>query len=273
MSNEIKIKKKTIKNVSYFVIGILVLLFLFWPTQNNEDYNQPDKYNQIILDESENTGNELNEDNFDKIEELHWGKIPITYKFENENTERQLNLTRNAFSKIEEETGGIVTFEEVSENPDISIYFKSSEYNSGSEHTVADALISEVDDSRNLILRGELNFYGQGFVCNTGYPALEVHEILHLFDIPHNPLTKSIMSPYTAESSSRCEITEIDSEYISCLRYIYSNGEIEGNCDFPNVIHEKEPEYVCDEGWYPVAGTDYCCPEPNMRIVDDYCEY
>lgn len=221
------------------------------------------------------------EDNFSKVDYAHWGHLPITYEFKEPDSdrqssvERQVNLTKMAFEKIEEETEGIVFFKEVNENPDISIYFKPIEnsFNSNT-HTFADALISQKDIEKNLIIKGEINFYGQGFACNTGYPALEVHEILHLFEIPHNPLTKSIMSPYTAESSSQCKITKIDDEYISCLRYIYSNGEISGNCDFPNIIHEKEEEYSCSEGWYPVEGTDYCCPEQGMEIDGrGYCSY
>ena len=60
---------------------------------------------------------------------------------------------------------------------------------------------------------------------------------------------------------------------ISCLKYIYSNGKEEGSCDFPSFIHENEDNSIsgCSEGWYPVEGEDFCCPEPNMIIEGDYC--
>ena len=166
----------------------------------------------------------------------------------------------------------MVLFQEVVEDQDISIYykpFKNENYRAG--HTFAEALITEKNLQKNLIISGEITFYGQGFVCLTGYPSLEVHEILHLFEIPHNPFTRSIMSPYTAESSENCEIKEIDEEYISCLRYVYSNGQINGSCDFPNVVHESSS---CPEGYYEVLETDYCCPEPNMIINEEgYCYF
>lgn len=276
----ISIKKKTIINIFYCFLGLFVLFFLIWLIPTGDDGSRLED-NREDINESNESGEVIEEisDNFYNIEHLHWGHLPITYKFENKATDRQINLTRLAFKKIEEETSGVVRFIEVTEDPDISIYFRPVVYQINEEYvfarTKADARFTEVDESRNLIVKGEINFYGQGFVCNTGYPALEVHEILHLFDIPHNPLVDSIMSPYTSESSSTCEITEIDDEYISCLRWIYSNGEIEGSCDFPNVIKEADEEYepVCELGWYPVNGTDYCCPEPGMVIVEGYCQY
>jgi len=212
-------------------------------------------------------------DNFPNISEVHWTHMPLKYKFENECIERLVNLSKLAFKKIEFETSYLVSFEETLEEPDISIYCKPTRYDKSGEYEIADAFFTTSPDYENLIIKGEINIYGQGSVCNTGYPALEVHEVLHLFDIPHNPLIRSIMHPYSAESSSRCKIIEIDEEYISCLRYIYSNGKFNGSCSFPNYIHEDSPDFIyeCDEGWYEVEGTDFCCPEPNMEIVDGYC--
>jgi hypothetical protein len=266
-------KEKRLKGY-HFIIIFLVIVFLVGQIDLNEDSKILNEKNITDLERIGENNVKTIEDSFENISKLHWGHTPITYMFENKETERQTNLIRLAFKKIEEETSGIVKFKEVVENPDILINFKPQRSSGDGDHPVADALITERDYLNNLIIKGELNFYGQGFACNTGYPELEVHEILHLFDIPHNPLTNSVMSPYTAESSAGCKVTKIDEEYISCLKYIYSNGRINGSCDFPNIIHKKESqeEMVCDEGWYPVEGTNLCCPEPNMVIIGEYCE-
>ena len=147
--------------------------------------------------------------------------MPLTYSIEEKCSERQNNLTRLAFAKIKLETNGIVYFIETKNESDISIYCKPSKYGGSGEHALADASYILNSVSENLIEKGEINLYGQGQVCNTGYPALEVHEILHLFNIPHNPLIDSIMHPYSAESSSRCEITQIDPEYILFKIYLF----------------------------------------------------
>ena len=178
-------------------------------------------------------------DNFANITYTHWGHMPLTYRFENEEQcfNWQPNLFRSAFNNITLETDGIISFVETTEYEDISIYCKPSQINTRTgEGAIADAIPIMHSDYENLIIYGEINIYGQGDVCGTGYPALEVHEILHLFDFPHNPLKNSVMAQYSAESFNKCKVTKIDKEYISCLKYIYSNGEIEGNCAFPNVI-------------------------------------
>ena len=86
----------------------------------------------------------------------------------------------------------------------------------------------------------------------------------------------------------------MDKEYVSCLKYIYSNGEFENPCSDVSTARKSDDlpacssEYYipsdeelywdeelepCDEGWYPIEGTDSCCPEPDMIIVGEYCAY
>ena len=208
---------------------------------------------------------------YSNTSELHWGHMPLTYKFENECVGRQINLTKLAFKRIGIETSFRVNFEETSKNPDISIHCNES-VGGNDDLTLADTVYEVGNVDENLITHADINFYGQGAICLTGYPALEVHEILHAFGFEHNSLTESIMFPYSAETSRKCKTTKIDDEYVSCLNYIYSNGKYEGNCSISNYyIYEDTSEYGCSEGWYEVIGTDYCCPEPNMEIIDGYC--
>lgn len=175
-------------------------------------------------------------DSFFGIEEPHWGYMPLTYRIDN-CIERQTNLTRLAFEKIEFETGYIVDFEETSENPDILIYCDPT-ISGNEELTIAEAFPYVDPYFENLIAYADITFYGQGGICLTGYPALEVHEILHTFGFEHSPFNQNIMAPYSADYSRKCETTKIDDEYVSCLRYIYSNGEI-GECSIKNYMGDS----------------------------------
>lgn len=175
-------------------------------------------------------------DDFLEIKEPHWGHMPLTYRIDN-CIERQTNLTRLAFEKIEFETGYIVNFEETSENPDILIYCDPT-ISGNEDRTIAEAFPYVDPYFENLIAYADITFYGQGGVCLTGYPALEVHEILHTFGFEHNPFNQNIMAPYSADYSRKCETTKIDDEYVSCLRYIYSNGEI-GECSIKNYMGDS----------------------------------
>lgn len=265
MINISSIHKKISKRIIYSGTGIIILIYLFLPIFIDES---PSNIQDIGLEEP------IEQDSFSNTNKPHWGELPITYKFQDNSSLRQMNLLHLAFKKIEEETSGIVYFKEVQENEDISIYFKKKQYIGNADSILADARITEIDRSKNLILKGELNIYGQGFVCVTGYPALEIHEILHLFKFPHNPLVTSIMHPYSSESSKDCKTTKIDDEYIICLKHLYSNGTIEGSCDFPNTISYIDFQDSCTDGYYPSLNSeDYCCPEPDMKIIEGYCNY
>ena len=61
-------------------------------------------------------------------------------------------------------------------------------------------------------------------------PTLFIHEILHLFGIDDDYKTYywDIMRPIDYGEDS-CDI-RMKEEDISCLKYIYSNGQFEGNC-------------------------------------------
>ena len=133
----------------------------------------------------------------------------------------------------------------------------------------------------NVIVEGEINLY-QGFdgfkTCT--FPSKEIHELFHSFNFGHtfepfwDPMygyadwepVKDIMFP-----RNYCEYQkEIQEKYISCLKYIYSNGEI-GECS--SEVNFLDSVGICGEGWYPVENSDYCCPEPNMIINEEgYCE-
>lgn len=266
-------------NTKVWIIGVLVIWAFALGIYNlNLESSNDDKL--VIPDQKIMSSQIVNleknaTDSFSKTDRLHWGHMPITYKIEETCRDRLKNLSRLAFAKIENETSGQVKFAEVSSNPDIAVYCKSQQIPGEFEDlAIAEAGYDTDNFNSKLIIHGEIYIYNQGMVCNTGYPALETHEILHLFGFEHNPETGSIMDPYAAESSNRCSIKRIDYPYINCLKNIYSNGTIEGNCSKISTIittSNNKDNTECAYGWYPVTGTKFCCPEPNMKIVEGYC--
>jgi hypothetical protein len=58
----------------------------------------------------------------------------------------------------------------------------------------------------------------------SGYPSVEMHEILHALGFGHSPDEESIMYPYTNQ------VKEIDKEIISCILHTYGNESF-GNCE------------------------------------------
>jgi len=235
---------------SFGILFIIILVFNFSSnifSKENLDEESKDNFTneriQVI---------EIN-DKFSNISEVHWTHMPITYKFENGCVERQISLTKLAFISISNETSFLIYFREVSESPDILIHCKSREWvKDASKITLGEASSNTSDYNKGLITNSEIIFYSGGMTCNTGYPALEVHEILHTFGLRDIGNLDKIMSGYSAESSAKCKIKFIDTETLSCLKYIYSNGTIQGNCS--RVLFK-----VCDKGY--VLGKDNKCHE------------
>lgn len=239
-----------------------------------------DKYEMEVEVEKE----EIKKDYFSNTDRLHFGEMPVTFGFKTECRQRIEDSMRLAFQSIENETEGIVYFEEVSNNPAISIFCAESERDRDSYTRALGSATCILDnDNPNLIIGGEIYIYGQGWVCGTGYPAVEVHEILHVFGFLHNPSPRSIMYRFSSDYSQGCTIDSIDDVYIDCLRNIYSNGTIPGNCskintaitssDPPLCYREDEFYNTCPEGWYEVDDSDYCCPNSDMKVNDDGCYF
>ena len=281
-----KMEKKFIA----FVIVMLVIssLIIFYP-QNSKKLNwDMEKLANEPL-KANTKGPIRPNDYFSNIEEPHFTNLPITYLIVNEEecNEKVKNRIHEAFEKIQSETGGYVAFknleEETEELEDISVYCEG--YNSqelygslgeGSASVVihGDSMPYSYNYDSSLIEYAIINFYGSGLVCNTGYPALEVHEILHALGFDHDYGVNSIMRPEVEGTSKDCSITEMDKEHINCLKYIYSNGVIEGDCSdlsFIDLEFHGITSYECVEGWHLVEGTQWCCPEQDMIVVNNVC--
>jgi len=204
--------------------------------------------------------------------------MPIT----NECKQRLKDLMISAFNNITYETDGLVYFNETSKKPDISLYCESENISKGdTDIRLGDAICSTDDSNKKLITSATIRIYGQGMLCGTGYPALEVHEILHVLGFKHNPMSQSIMQSYMASTSNQCKIKHIDEEYISCLKNIYSNGKINGNCSkIPTSLSDTESDNACGvnlscpQGWFETIDKKFCCPYENMVVSSEgYCVY
>jgi len=249
--------------VVILLMAIIIAGFYYSNISDNSQNNVEENQNLTI-----NISNYGPLDYFSNSQQKHWGHMPLTYKFESECRERLKALMISAFNNITNETKGLVYFNETYGNADISIECRDS---APSDMTIADARYDTDYEFTNLIVHADINVYGQGFACVTGYPSVEVHEVLHTFGFLHNPIINSIMDEYSADSSNDCKITRIDKEYVSCLNYIYSNGTISGNCSNINTIVTTKTN-PCENGWYLDKSEKYCCPYPDMIINSEgYC--
>jgi len=333
MSNFIKIKKDTAKKIIYSVIFILILIWIFYPTDNNEEFS-----NNNLIEEKK----VLFQDDFSNVNKLHWTHMPLKYQLNNLGcSEVQINHFLKGLNEIKNLTGGLVDFTETSAqnydlkvncvnrdflidnlttceeiiiygNPQTINWYNDGYLNRSEKRFVSAIRTNQTETTRtynlcsvgledvgfnldfevlgeggpseiegNRILKGDVNLY-QGFDAYTTcvYPVKEIHEIMHSFGFGHVPEpywdpyygyvdwepTKDIMFPRIYCQYQK----ELNENYVSCLKYIYSNGE-EGFCG--SDVNFMESLSQCSDGWYPVEGTESCCPEPNMRIVDDYCDY
>ncbi len=216
-------------------------------------------------------------DDFADSNEPHWTHMPLTYEIDNTCGERLQNLMILGMDKINNETSEYVTFEKAIDNPDIYFYCRDFIYDPDVNQVLADTLITYDTENDDIITHIDVNMYGQGQICATGYPALEVHELLHGLGFDHNVFLESIMSAYAEDVSRKCKITKIDKPYTDCLMYIYSNGEV-GDCSESKInVYTEDIEYIeeyeCEDGWYySLNKEEYCCPEPDMEIDwEGYC--
>jgi len=272
--------KKKISNFFkwiFWTILFLVTVYFLADISTNQS-NPPSGYNESTdIQSISNITNipVLKKDIFSNATFPHWDHIPLTYKIDNNCNQRLINLTKLAFKKIKNETGGLVYYIPANDTPDLSIHCKSGNYSSIT-YTIEDTNCLMKQNGSNIISYADINIYGQGMVCGTGYPATEVHELLHTLGFIHSPHEDSIMYPFSADSSAECKTIHIDNEYISCLKNTYSDNNLSGNCsNIDTIINEGESNIscgVCQDNWYSAKGSLGCCPEPNMIIDSEgYC--
>ena len=180
--------------------------------------------NNVLLDSGSNvkiSNNVLLDSGSISSDELHWGKMPITYRFVQEKTDPevitcpvyQVERVRDAFQIIHDETHNVVSFKEVEIGGDILVRCNGSKADDQLFMRLGDGYYGS---SNNLITYGELNFYTHRN-CGT-WPDIEIHEILHVFGFDHTTNKRSIMYPI----ASSCDLGKIDEDIVQSLITTYS---------------------------------------------------
>lgn len=293
-----KNKKTKQKIIIGIILFIIILTISYFSIFNNED--KKDEF-----DDEEN-------DQFSHIKEIHLTHTPVTYSLDVNTSEYyRLDLNKTiyrtdttdeykikriqwAFDLIENSTEGLIAFKEVNreDNPDITIYGVPDVYCYGENETYdgREGFAGPENYTNNKIINSTVVFCATGYYLgdNVGFsweyeecesfPIVELHEILHAFGFGHTVNNnKEVMYPLKFRIKS-CEINEIDPQIISCLKYIYSNGKIEGDCSERNMFPwSNETDSFDDFLWdnLPVKYSVFDCNEnqkKNIRLAEGILE-
>ncbi len=198
-----------------FFVGIFIILglagFGVYELYNLVDYIAETKSNN-------NTAGEYSdeifiEDNFSKVEGLHWSHMPISYYIYEECGEYEISRMEQAFDKIQADSYGVITFEKHNSSvvSDIEVkcsflencYKKMSHGDSICSHDLSKV---QLDIKGNIITKAKIELIGlaefaetthkvpSGFVNVTcGYLNRELHALLRAFAYPENSNSDSIM--------------------------------------------------------------------------------
>lgn len=306
-SENLKIKKKyVIFALIMLVIFILIVTYLFF----YEGVAQKNEKEQTDINKTE-----IN-DKFPNVKEVHFSDMPITYSLnistkyglsERDNTDSyKRERIKWALGLIENETDQRVQFKEVEESenpniviygvPDISCYDENESYDgregfAGPNVSNNQILNSQVVFCANSYVIGELTAEEEievgesniGFSWYYGacedFPLVEIHEILHAFGFGHvYDSNKKIMYPIIFRIKS-CEVNSIDEKTILCLKYLYSNEEIKGDCNDLNMYpwENATEEEIKDFKWdsLPVTYSVSGCIERqkyNLQLAEKLLE-
>lgn len=187
-------------------VGVCVLFFMYNPTNLS-------------------TGNVVLDFVYSNSSGPRWASFPVSYYFTNEKIcgEYEIKRIRNAFSIIENETNGKIFFTETNGFGNINIicsrdfarsdekeYFIAAE---GGYSSLGDTITGGEVELKNM--RG-----GRASGSCINFPSVELHEIFHVFAVPHSDNPHSLMYPYS--NSKQCLLAHIDNETIDILNNIYN---------------------------------------------------
>lgn len=153
-----------------------------------------------------------------------WESFPISYSFTNGEICGDYEMSRidSAFSMIESQTNGKISFEKVNKNGSIDVVCRT-EYYSGDVRGTYESGEGGYAASNNIITNGRVNLYHMGGGKFSGgclnIPNIEIHEILHVFALEHTNSSDSLM--YPVSSAKNCIHDSIDNETINALNEIY----------------------------------------------------
>ena len=242
---EIYFEKKE-NNVGWivFIIICISLLFLFYSLENSS----PSETYTYLTEKTVLIGEE-----FSDIDLPHFTEFPITYSYADTCIGPIVPRIEWAFEILENDTEQLLSFEQVIGNADIKFICNPDVRVEGDSYTDITSIIfgeTEIlEYEGSVIEKTQIEFWGvkentRPPACQK-FPNLEVHEILHAFGLDHEYGNRySIMAslgseciakdtPITLHSTGETFIPEdkVDDNIISCLKYIYSNGEKGGLCE------------------------------------------
>ncbi|MEK6844046.1 MAG: matrixin family metalloprotease [Nanoarchaeota archaeon] len=284
--------KKRIKNkknlyVRLIIVFVTILISIYFLNFDNKNKKE-DKEN----------------DQFSDIKEIHFNHMPITYSL-NVNTSESFRLNFNktvyrtdttddfkikriqwAFDLIEKSTDNLMVFKEVKEdeNPDIRILGVPDVYcyNENETYDGREGFAGPENYTSNKIINSTVVFCATGYSVGFNikfsweyaecedFPIVELHEIFHAFGFGHTfNNNKEVMYPIKFRIKS-CEINQIDPQIISCLKYIYSNGNLSGDCSDRNIFPwSNETDSFEDFKWdnLPVKYSVLDCNENQKKNI------
>jgi len=249
------------KNKKIFIIICVIFfvaLFLFSVSYNNSKNNF------------------VEYDNYSLVGFPHFTHSPITYSLDvnssfvfTEETPKPWIISGNdsveksriklALEIVENSTEGLIKFKEVkNETPDIYI-LGVNPYNEYCDNLALEdrnktfrengfgGIINSNDKKINqsIVIICSEYYLSRGWIYvpkivwgyeyyKNEFPNTEIHEILHALGFGHIEENCSLMNPIL---NPECNRTEIDTNIVSCLKYIYSNGEV-GSCNEVNFMFE-----------------------------------
>ena len=311
---------KELKEVFAFFgvfIAVVIIAFFIFSGDGNITGNVISEF-ENITNQEESIG-----DSFSNVKEYHFSQTPITYFMEvdsggsSQGDEYEEERIRWALEIIENSTDGLIKFQEIDDygTADLIISGFPPMENESSDTWVTEGLAGPIEVTENKIIYSEADFYASDWELYGGttdtfvkdgwiwerteyesrevvgwarsdcenFPNTEIHEILHALGIGHNyDNSYSIMFPIRHEIQS-CKTTEIDKEIVSCLKYIYSNGELEEDCSNINMYPwPEEEEEIKDFKWggLPITYSVSNCNERQKlnvqkaeKVIEDYIGY
>ena len=310
-------KKKTIeikKSTLWWLVIIIILIWFFWPV----DYSSP-SYDlgleeEIIKDNFLNI-EEYHFSNMPLTYTINIDSSPSAYEIGG-NDEYEIQRIKWALNIIENATDGLVSFQEEYFGTTDLILNGFPPLEDSDPQFITEGFAGPIETEDNLIMLSEVDLFpvdvalwgGETSLYVEGgwiwelteydlretiswevedckeFPNTEIHEILHALGVGHKYNDSySIMAPIKHRIQS-CKTKKIDEDIVSCLKYIYSNGEIKGDCSNLNMYpwFEEEVEEINDFKWetLPITYSTLNCSERQKKnlqeaekVIEEYTGY
>lgn len=236
-----KKEQKLTKNIIISVVIIALLIWFFWPI--DDEYSESQK--------------PIKEDNFSNIQELHWTHMPLSYKFVNIGNcnEIQINHMKKGLEIVENSTDGLVSFVESEGEIDLRIECINRKELVKEEEICKNVSFADKPERISWYDDGFLDRSKERFISAKILSTTEEETIYELCYIDLEELGINFDSEILGEGgpSEMYENLIIKGE----LR-LYQEGEGFTTCTFPSKeIHELLHSFGIDHSYEPEWVNDY----------------